>query len=86
LIAANIDINQLTQVVGPMVALLLVILYAGSRGIWVYGRVHQQCEREKEEWKEAALTGTMRWADALGVAQKAHDHSAARPAKKRSSR
>lgn len=61
--------DQLVEVVNSpagIAVLSLAILWAGAKGIWVYGRVHKDAvQREKdraEEWKELA-TGGLRIAD-----------------------
>lgn len=49
--------------------LLLAALFGGAKGVWVYGRVHQEMidhltrridelVRERDEWKRLALRGT----------------------------
>lgn len=38
--------------------LLLAILIAGSRGLWYYGGVHRECMKDRDEWKNIAMTAT----------------------------
>jgi len=43
----------------PIVALLIVLLWAGNRGYWYFGRntraVMRQVEIERDQWRELAL-------------------------------
>lgn len=41
-----------------VLGLLVVILYGGVRGWWVFGWVYQDKLRQAEEWKRLALHGT----------------------------
>jgi hypothetical protein len=44
----------------PVVALLVLALYAGSKGFWYWGKgvraVVRQLECERDEWKSLAIT------------------------------
>ena len=53
----NEVINLLLGPLGLTVA-LLVVLFAGYKGWWVWGKDYARMEKEKDEWKEAALRGT----------------------------
>jgi hypothetical protein len=56
------DIFTIVNSPTGVAALALVILWAGARGVWVYGRVHRESvEREHSranEWKDVALGTT----------------------------
>jgi hypothetical protein len=64
------DVSEIVNSPGGIALLALAILWAGAKGMWVYGKVHERAiERERErasEWKDIAL-GT------LPVAEKAVD-------------
>jgi hypothetical protein len=36
----------------------LIVIFAGARGVWVWGWLYRQERDEKEEWKRLALQGT----------------------------
>lgn len=38
--------------------LLILILFAGSQGFWVYGSQYREAIAERDTWKELALKGT----------------------------
>lgn len=63
-------INTIVNSPGGIALLTLTILWAGAKGVWVYGKVHDAAvEREQQradEWRDIAL-GT------LPVAEKAVD-------------
>ena len=78
--------DWLDVVIGPSgaLALLLVILWAGARGTWVFGRELKHLDdryekalldlrTDRDEWKQIALHGT-------ALASKAVDVAAERPA------
>lgn len=52
------DFLDLAQRVGLPVAILLVILWGGAKGYWVFGWVYRMKERESDFWRELALKGT----------------------------
>lgn len=60
------DFTAILQSPAAVALLVLVILWAGAKGLWVYGKTHQEAvEREQkraEEWKEIA-TGIITVAD-----------------------
>lgn len=59
----------LTQLLGPigLTVFLLLVLFGGWKGWWVFGGTHRECIKEKEEWKELALkaAGLAEWAATL---------------------
>ena len=51
--------NVVEQLLGPLgltVALIFTI-FAHFRGWWVRGKDYEKLEKEKDEWKDAALRG-----------------------------
>lgn len=40
------------------ITLLLLILIAGARGWWVFGRHYEEVARERDAWREIALSTT----------------------------
>lgn len=53
-------IQQIVNLVssGSIVTTLLVILYTGAKGQWVFGWVYNQEKARAEEWRSLALNGT----------------------------
>lgn len=39
-------------------SLVIAILLAGSRGIWYYGTTHKDVLKERDDWKEIAISAT----------------------------
>jgi hypothetical protein len=58
----------LQQLLGPqaLVVFVLLILFAGWKGWWRFGRDYDALMAEKNEWKEAALRS-------IGAAEKSLD-------------
>lgn len=50
-------IIELLQNVGVL-GLLVFILVGGSKGWWVYGAIHEDVKRDRDDWKHMALEGT----------------------------
>lgn len=52
--------HLLEQLLGPLglTVFILFTLFAGWKGWWVWGRDYRRLEKEKDEWKDAALRGT----------------------------
>ena len=42
-----------------LVAVLVLALFTGSRGAWVWGWVYAQMVRDRDDWKAMALSGTI---------------------------
>jgi hypothetical protein len=70
------DFERLAGLIGLPAAMLVVILWAGAKEIWVFGWVardlRRQLEEEKaesREWKTLALQGTQLAAGAVEVAK-----------------
>lgn len=53
--------------------LALVILYAGWKKWWVFGWQYRDLERDRNEWKNAALNGTLVARKAVDLAHDAHE-------------
>jgi predicted nucleotidyltransferase len=49
------DITPLVRDFGVPVALLLIILWTGARGKWVYGRTYEEMRRRAERYEDLAL-------------------------------
>jgi cell division protein FtsL len=75
-----VDPSQFVQTFGVPVALLLAIILAGAKGIWVYGRTHKEivdgCHKqlenmtlERDEWRAAALRSTALAGDAVATVE-----------------
>lgn len=43
---------------GGIIAVLLLVIFTGYKGMWVFGSAHKDCVQEKLEWKRLALTST----------------------------
>jgi hypothetical protein len=54
------DIEQVLKIVqtAGVTGLLLVILWGGAKGVWVWGYLYKQERAEKEAWMIRALRGT----------------------------
>lgn len=52
------DWISLIERFGVLVVLLVLILYTGYKRVWVWGYQLRDCETERKEWKDLALTGT----------------------------
>jgi hypothetical protein len=50
-------IRELTGPGGLLVA-LLVIIFTGMRGMWVFGWYVKEIKQDRDEWKAAALRAT----------------------------
>ena len=61
----------LRQILGPGGALVLAlfILFGGWKGWWVYGREYRIMEKDRNEWKDAALKGSLITQRAVEVAR-----------------
>jgi hypothetical protein len=55
-----VDIEQILKIVqtAGVTGLLLVILWGGAKGVWVWGYLYRQERAEKEAWMLRALRGT----------------------------
>jgi hypothetical protein len=62
-------LDLITQ--GGLVALLLIIIYGGAKRLWVFGWVYEALKQERDEWKAAALSGTLLAAKAVESAETA---------------
>ena len=40
---------------GGVIALLLLVIISGWKGIWVWGKQLDECEKRGDEWKQMAL-------------------------------
>jgi hypothetical protein len=49
---------DLIKLVGLPLALTIAILWAGARGIWVYGWVFKMVEKDRDAWRAQAESGT----------------------------
>lgn len=49
-----LDFAQKLSTVG-LSTLLVLILYGGYKGIWVWGHQYQKCDADREQWKSMAL-------------------------------
>lgn len=72
------SLGELTDAASKLtvIALLLIIVWGGTKEWWVYGREYRRVLRELEEWRDLALTAT-------GIADKAADLAAARTRRSR---
>lgn len=71
-------IIELLQNVGVL-GLLVFILVGGSKGWWVYGAIHEDVKRDRDDWKHMALEGT-------NLAEKAVNQASAATVSRRRSR
>lgn len=55
------------------IGMLLVIIYAGARGMWVFGREFQALQKSHDEWRAIALDATALGKRATTIAEKAQD-------------
>jgi hypothetical protein len=63
---------------GGVAPLLLVIVYTGHKGYWVFRREITECQRDRDEWKEMALSGTLLARRATELAAKDNEASVER--------
>lgn len=54
---------------GGLVTLLIVILYTGSRGKWVFGHQHDDLKRERDQWRTLALQAMGAAKDAVSIGE-----------------
>jgi hypothetical protein len=52
------DFSELVKLVGLPLALTIAILWAGARGMWVYGWVYRAMEKDRDAWRRQAESGT----------------------------
>lgn len=54
------NLPEIVQVISNtgLVGLLIIIVWGGAKGWWVYGREYKEMKQDRDEWKEAALSGT----------------------------
>lgn len=52
--------NLIPLLTGPggLLIALLVIIYTGTKKLWVFGWYVKELRADREEWKQAALQGT----------------------------
>lgn len=50
----------LQLILGPagVTVLVLVLMFTGWKGLWVFGWQYKDMKQDRDEWKEAALRGT----------------------------
>lgn len=50
----------ITLLTGPggLLVALLIIIFTGMRGMWVFGWYVEELREDRDEWKSAALKGT----------------------------
>lgn len=67
------NIDQILQVIntGGVVALLVLIVFTIQRGWYVPSRYFDDLKKDRDEWKELALTGIRAAERAVGVAEHA---------------
>jgi hypothetical protein len=46
------------QTLGLPLALLIVVLWTGARGLWVFGKTHNELLEDRNYWRDLALKGT----------------------------
>lgn len=46
------------QTLGLPLALLIVVLWTGARGLWVFGHVYSELLADRDRWRDLALKGT----------------------------
>jgi hypothetical protein len=46
------------QTLGLPLALLIVVLWTGARGMWVFGKTHNELLEDRNYWRDLALKGT----------------------------
>jgi hypothetical protein len=51
-------IPALLQTFGPTFGLLLIVLWTGARGMWVFGKTHDELMEDRNYWRDLALKGT----------------------------
>lgn len=51
-------------------ALLAFLIYTSYKGVWVWGSVHREVVKEKDEWKNFALNATNLGTKAVTLAVK----------------
>jgi positive regulator of sigma E activity len=49
------DLLRIANSPGALLAFVLLMLVAGARGAWVFGRTYDKLEKDRDEWKAAAL-------------------------------
>jgi hypothetical protein len=64
---------------GGVLALLVFIVYGGSKGWWVYGRTHDDMRRERDEWKAVATGAITSVKDTLAAMEPLVEQIARRP-------
>lgn len=62
---------------GGVAPLLLIIVWTGAKGYWVFGREMRQCQQDRDEWKELALNGTSLARRSIELAHKGSDETKA---------
>lgn len=50
--------GALIQTLGLPLALLIVVLWTGARGMWVFGRAFEDMKEDRDWWRTQALKGT----------------------------
>lgn len=67
----TVDAGMILKILndGGIIALLVVILVGGVREWWVFGWYYTEMSRERDTWKELALSGTSLAERAVNIAQ-----------------
>jgi hypothetical protein len=68
----ELSLRELLSVIsdGGVLGLLIMILFGLVKRWWVVGWVYEDCAKERDEWKDLALSGTRAAEQAVTLAQK----------------
>lgn len=58
---------------GGLLVALLIIIFTGMKGMWVFGWYVRELRDDRDEWKEAALRGTRVAERVVSVHEKERD-------------
>jgi hypothetical protein len=64
---------------GGVLGLLVLIVYGGSRGLWVYGWQYKAAIQDRDEWKAVATGAITSVKDTLGAMEPLVEQIARRP-------
>lgn len=70
------EVQELFRIIlgqGGVAALLLVILWSGVRKHWVFGWYAKEVTQDRDEWKAAALNGTIVAKQAVETLERTQD-------------
>jgi len=55
---------------GPLVLVLVLVLWSGSKGVWKWGSDYRDLLRDRDYWRDLAVAGTGLAENAVGLAER----------------